>query len=108
MALSSFEMLGADLDADARYDYGRIAAETGDLALAATQADAILSTAPDHLLGLMLAAHTAGQRNDVNASREYWKRFLRVRDVEIAKKLPEYEAHIDDITRATAVAQEIR
>ena len=44
MALTSFEQLGAELDTDARYDYGRVASETGNLQIAAAQADTILQT----------------------------------------------------------------
>ena len=105
MALSSFEMLGADLDLDARYDYGRVASETGNLKIAAAQADTILKQSPNHLLGLALAARTATMRGDAPAAAKSWKVFLAAKDAELAKALPEYQAHASDIERATKTAQ---
>ncbi len=105
MALSSFELLGGDLDLDARYDYGRVASETGNLGIAAAQADTILRQSPNHLLGLALAARTAMAKGDATAAARSWKAFLAAKDAELAKSLPEYQAHATDIERATRTAQ---
>jgi hypothetical protein len=105
MALASFEMLGAELDLDARYDYGRVAAETGNFALASAQADTILQKSPNHLLGLALAARTATQQGNEPAAAKAWKTFLTVRDAELVKNLPEYQAHAADIEQATRLAK---
>ena len=104
MALASFEMLGASLDVDARYDYGRVASETGNLDIAAAQADTILKQVPTHLLGLALAARTATQRGDAAAAARSWKAFLAAKEAELAKNLPEYQAHAPDIEQATRLA----
>lgn len=100
MALGSFEALGADLDLDARYDYGRVAMEVGSPEIAAAQADTILRQAPTHLLGLALAGRMADLKGDKGAAAKLWTRFRDAKDAELAKKLPEYEAHATDIARA--------
>lgn len=105
MAMSSFEMLGADLDLDARYDYGRVASETGNLDVAAAQADTILKQSPNHLLGLALSARAATLRGDVTGAAKTWKTFVAVKEVEMKKNLPEYQAHATDIEQASRLAQ---
>ena len=105
MAMSSFEAIGTALDLDARYDYGRVAQETGSLEVAAAQADTILKQAPTHLLGLALAARTADQGGRKKEAAEYWARFTAARETELKKALPEYEAHAGDIERAAALAK---
>lgn len=105
MALASFEQLGAELDTDARYDYGRVASETGNLDIAAAQADTILRGAPNHLLGLALSARTATLRGDAGGAAKAWKTFLSVKDVELKKALPEYQMHAADVEQATRLAQ---
>lgn len=105
MALGSYEALGTDMDLDARYDYGRVAQEVGEPAIAAAQADTILKQAPTHLLGLALAARTAEIQKRAPAAAQYWKQFLAAKDQELQKKLPEYEAHAIDIDRAAELAK---
>ncbi len=105
MAMASFEMLGEEMDLDARYDFGRVATEAGVFDVAAAQADTILMSAPTHLLGLSLAARAAqAQGNDALAQKS-WKQFLASKDTELLKNLPEYQAHAGDIEAATRVAQ---
>ena len=104
MALASFDMLGAGLDTDARYDYGRVAAVTGNLVIAAAQADTILQAAPTHLLGLSLRARTATARGDAATAATAWKSFLASRDGELKKDLPEYQMHAADIEQSVALA----
>lgn len=100
MALAAHESL-PELDADARYDYGRIAAAAGDLALAQTQADSILASAPTHLLGLALAARVADAGGKGAQARALWEKFSAQREREVARQLPEYVAHASDIDAAT-------
>lgn len=104
MALASFEMLGPELDLDARYDYGRIASETGNLEIAAAQADTILRSAPTHLLGLSLKARSASARGNAALATATWKQFVAARDAELVKKLPEYTAHAADIELSVKLA----
>lgn len=105
MALTSFEQLGAELDTDARYDYGRVASETGNLDIAKAQADTILQKSPNHLLGLALSARTATLRGEAAVAAKAWKTFLSAKDAELKKALPEYQFHATDIEQATRLAQ---
>ncbi len=105
MALGSYESLGAEMDLDARYDYGRVAQEVGTPEIAAAQADTILKAAPSHLLGLALAARTAEMQNKKSDAAGYWKRFLAAKDAELKKNLTEYQAHSADIERAAELAK---
>jgi hypothetical protein len=96
MALQAYESL-APLNVDQRYDLGRLAEVAGDPQLAAAEADSILRTQPDHLLGLVLASRAARMRGDAAASRRYLARLARVERAEKAKQLPEYLLHQNDI-----------
>ncbi|MFL5477444.1 MAG: hypothetical protein ACJ79X_00315, partial [Gemmatimonadaceae bacterium] len=51
MALTAYQML-SPMNADQRYDMGRIGEVVGALPLAKAQADSILRENPNHLLGL--------------------------------------------------------
>ena len=108
MALASFEMLGAELDIDARYDYGRVATETGAFDVAAAQADTILQKSPNHLLGLALVARIATLNGDAAIASKSWKVFLGARDSELKKALPEYQLHAADIEQATRLAKGVK
>jgi len=70
MAISAYEML-SPLNADQRYDMGRIAEVAGALSLAKAQADTILRSSPNHLLGLILASRIALLGGDSLASKKY-------------------------------------
>lgn len=108
MALSSFQLLeGSDLDADARYDYGRIAVETGDLDIASAQADSILKDSPTHLLGLALAARVALARADTTSAVARWTTFLDKREQELKQDLAEYRAHKSDLESAANMATQM-
>ena len=75
----------------------RIAAVSGDQETAKAQADSILSTQPQHLLGLLLAADAAGIRGDKAAQTTYLHRFAAAAPAERAKQLPEYQQHVTEI-----------
>ena len=96
MAMQAYVMLGA-LNADQRYDLGRIAAVAGATDIAKAQADTILSTQPQHLLGLMLAADVAAKNGDRAAAAAYLQRFVAAAPSERAKQLPEYQQHVAEI-----------
>jgi hypothetical protein len=104
MAINAYQML-APLDADQRYDVGRIAEAAGAAELARAQADTILATKPTHLLGLVLGARAAGLASDAPARKSFFRRLLAANEAESAKKLPEYERHGADITQALADAR---
>lgn len=104
MALQAYQALG-ELNADQRYDLGRLAEVAGDAAIAAAQADTILRSQPNHLLGLLLASKAAGLRKDTRAAQQYLQRLVRAEPAERAKQLPEYLLHQADIDQALAQAK---
>lgn len=99
MAITAYEMLG-DLDLDGRYDLGRIGEISGDVNLASAQADTILRKNPNHLLGLILAAHAARLRNRADEERKYFQRLVAADPTERPKQLAEYITHERDIIAA--------
>jgi hypothetical protein len=103
MAMQAYVMLGS-LNADQRYDLGRIAAVSGATEIAKAQADTILATQPQHLLGLMLAADVAAQSGDRAAETAYIRRFAAAAPRERAKQLREYQQHVAEIDARLARA----
>jgi hypothetical protein len=99
MAITAYQMIG-NLDLDQRYDLGRIAAVSGDEAMARAQADTILKSNPNHLLGLILAANAARMRKDAAAEKTYRDKLVAAAPAERAKALPEYTTHVNDINIA--------
>ena len=99
MAIQAYQMIGP-LDAHARYDIGTISAAVGETALARLEADSILASQPNHLLGLALAIRAAGMAGDTKAEAEYRKRLAAAAPTERAKNLKEYTEHASDIDRA--------
>lgn len=104
MALSVYQSLGP-LDADLRYDFGRIAEVAGAAGIARAQADTILAADSTHLLGLVLGVRAAQLRGDSAAARSFSRRLLAAEPAESAKRLPEYERHQGDILEALAEAR---
>jgi hypothetical protein len=104
MAISAYEML-SPLNQDQRYDMGRIAQVAGALPLAKAQADTILKSNPNHLLGLILANRVAALSGDSSAAKKYQARFVAAEKTERARNLPEYDRHQNDIDAALADAR---
>jgi hypothetical protein len=104
MGIRAYQMLPV-LDADARYDMGRIAEVAGNAAVAKAQADSILRESSTHLLGLTLAARAARLTNDQTAARTFDRRLLAADRAERAKGLVEYERHARDIDEAIRTAR---
>ena len=96
MGIEAYRLL-PDIDHDARYDMGRIAAVAGAYDIAAAQADTILRQSPAHLLALSLRADVARKTGDEARARDLERRFLAALDAERAKSLPEYQRHQNDI-----------
>lgn len=107
MAAQAYEMLGP-LDNDLKYDYGRMAEMAGNLPEAQRQADAILASNPDHLLGIILGAQIAQLQNDSATRNTLYKRLLAVEQVEQAKSIEEYTRHKGDIDAAIAEARAVK
>ena len=104
MAISAYQML-SPLNADQRYDLGRIAEVAGALPLARAQADSILVENPKHLLGLILASRIAALDLRTADQKALDARLISAYPAESARKLPEYERHGDDIANALAGAR---
>jgi hypothetical protein len=104
MALTAYQML-SPLNADQRYDMGRIGEVVGALPLAKAQADSILQQQPNHLLGLILEARLATIAGDTAQLRSFERRLLSAEKSELAKKLDEYTRHRDDISNALQQAR---
>ena len=101
MALQAYADLGP-LSVDQRYDLGRLAEVAGDATVATAQADSILRSEPQHLLGLLLAARAARLRGDESAARRHLARLSSVESAERRRQLPEYLLHQNDIDLALA------
>ncbi|MDP1857663.1 MAG: zinc ribbon domain-containing protein [Gemmatimonadaceae bacterium] len=104
MAAQAYELL-EPLDNDLRYDYGRMAAMSGNLDLARKQSESILASNPDHLLGIVLGASVAQAKNDTGALATLYKKLLAVEQTERAKNVEEYERHKGDIDAALIAAK---
>jgi len=104
MALTAYQML-APLNADQRYDMGRIGEVVGALPLAKAQADSILLGNPNHLLGLILEARLATMVGDTAQLRSFERRLVAAQKTELATKREEYIRHQDDITNALQQAR---
>ncbi len=105
MVVAAYGMLGP-LSADAHYDLGRIGEVTGAGGLARAEADTILRTQPNHLLGLTLAARVAVDEHRQSDARAYYRRLVAAAPAERAKNLPEYQRHQHDIDEALTKAQQ--
>jgi hypothetical protein len=105
MATEAYQMLDS-LTLDQRYDLGRLGEISGDMTLAAAEADTILKKDPTHLLGLILASHVARARNDTQAQRRYLDALLKAEPAERARQRPEYLLHQNDITEALVQARQ--
>jgi len=99
MAIQAYQMIGP-LDAHARYDIGTISAAVGETALARQEADSILASQPNNLLGLTLAIRAATMAGDSNGAAKLRQRLIAAAPAERAKNLKEYTEHSSDIDRA--------
>jgi hypothetical protein len=104
MALTAYQML-SPLNADQRYDMGRIGEVAGALPLAKAQADTILMQNPNHLLGLILEARLATLARDTSQVHSFERRLMAAQKAELAKKREEYSRHQDDIVNALQQAR---
>ena len=104
MAISAYQML-SPLNADQRYDLGRIAEVAGALPLARAQADTILVENPKHLLGLILASRIAALDKRAADQKAFDARLVAAYEAESARRLPEYDRHGDDIQNALTEAR---
>ena len=104
MALGALEAL-APLDNHRHYDIGLVALVAGNTAMAAAEADTILRSRPNHLLGLSLAARAADAAKQSSAAAEFRRKLVAAEASETAAGLLEYQAHANDIKEAVAAAK---
>jgi tetratricopeptide (TPR) repeat protein len=104
MAIMAYQRVDS-LDADGRYHLAALEIVGGDYDSARAQADSILARSPTHLFGLFSAAEAEQRRGNAAGAKEFYGRFLRVYDSEIAKKLPEYEEHAQGLPAMKEAAQ---
>ena len=88
------------LDADLRYDLGTIADAAGDYDTERAQADTILGSDPDHLLGLLLRMRAARATGDNAAATRYQRQLASTAPRELAKNRPEYQRHRPELDAA--------
>ncbi|HUO51465.1 MAG TPA: zinc ribbon domain-containing protein [Gemmatimonadaceae bacterium] len=105
MAVSAYQNLPSST-ADTHYDLGRIYEVSGNLDSAKVQADLILATQPNNLLGLTLAMRVARDMGDTKAAAVYARKLKAAAPAERKKNLPGYEAHAQDITAALKEASQ--
>ncbi len=107
MALQNYARMpqqGVPLDADLRYDMGRIAEVAGKGEIAAAEADTILRANPKHLLGLVLAIKGAALTGDRARLSDAQRRLVAAVPTERPKNLEEYQRHGNDIDAALKLA----
>ncbi len=92
MALAAYERAGQP-DTDARYHLGALHMVGGNPVAARAQADTILASNPQHLFGLFTAAQAEQDQGNTAEARALYRRFLDAYDTEVARGLPEYQAH---------------
>ena len=84
---------------------GRIGEVAGAIPFAKAQADSILLSNPNHLLGLILEARLATIAGDTALLRSYERRLLAAEKPELATRREEYTRHQDDISNALVQAR---
>jgi len=104
MGISAYQMLPQQ-DLDSRYDMGRIAEVAGATPLAQAQADSILAADPNHLLGLTLSISLARDAGNATMMKALQKRLITAQSSELAKNLPEYQRHQNEIVAAIEAAK---
>lgn len=87
-------------DIDLRYHMGTVANAAGMLDEEKAQVDTVFAAAPDHLLGLLMAARNARSRGLEAEAKRYEKRLVEVEAKERAKRLPEYLSHQNELDDA--------
>lgn len=94
MGLQAYDALPPDeIDADVHFHRGLLHLQLDDSEAANEEAATIFAEAPDHLLGLILAARSAELSGDAAAAAEYRGRFRALYPEADLSVRPEYVAH---------------
>ena len=105
MAIQAYGMV-PERDADLHYHLGELYRVSGDAASARAQADTILAADPQHLFGLYGAARAEQLRNDRDAAKGMFQRFLDAYTAQVARNLPEYQEHAQGLPSMRSEAQQ--
>jgi hypothetical protein len=98
MAIAAYERVPAgERDPMYRYRVGVLHQFAGRPSDTHAQADTILASYPQHLLGLFMAGESAQVLGDEGAAEEYYRRFLDAFREEIDSPRPEYRAHVEGL-----------
>ena len=106
MAIMAYQRVDS-LNVDGRYHLAALHLVGHDWPAARAEADSILAVNPTHLFGLFSAGEAEAGRGNTAAAKDFYGRFIRAYDAELAKRLPEYEEHSQGLPamRAQAVAK---
>jgi hypothetical protein len=104
MAIPAYQMV-EPLDLGGRYAMGRIGEAAGLAEFAQAQADTILRSEPNHLLGLVLAIRAARLAGNESAARAAERRLIAAEPAERRRNRPEYTRHRGEIDAALDVAR---
>lgn len=92
MALGAYDQ-ARPLDHDGLFHLSLLERVAGDPDAALADAQQVLADDPNHVLALTAAAEAAAQMGRLDEARQYYQHILDVLDSEIARGLPEYQAH---------------
>ncbi|MBR9991230.1 MAG: zinc-ribbon domain-containing protein [Gemmatimonadetes bacterium] len=106
MAIDAYGM-AAPLDDDGRYHLAVVHLVAGNTDAAISTAEQILADNENHLLGLAVAGEASERAGNLAAARTYYGRLLAAYDAEVARSLPEYQAHMRSLPEFRANAQRI-
>lgn len=104
MAVQAYAM-SEPLDDDGLYHLAAVRVVGGDADGARAAAERILSNNPNHLLALGIAAEAMQTAGDMEAAREYHRRYLAAYETEVGRQLPEYLDHARVLPEYRALAQ---
>lgn len=104
MAIAAYDR-ARPLDHDGLYHLSVLQAAAGQLDAALDNATLILDEDPNHLLGLLAAAHAAAELGLSDEARQHYRHLLEVYDAEMARGLQEYEDHVRTVSSARGEAQ---
>ncbi len=92
MAVQAYQMAG-ELDADGYYHLSLLHNLVGDYKAALENAEKILATAPNHILGLSAAANAARGAGNTAQARQYFQRLVANFEAESKITRQEYQDH---------------
>lgn len=92
MAIAAHER-AQPLDADGKYHLATLLFQGSSFAESLAVVEEVLADDPNHLLALSAAGRAAAEMGDSAAARTYYTHMLDVWNGELARDLPEYQAH---------------